>query len=785
MTVEVRSRPRFEFFTLILLIIMLSISAWSLLIANWADDLGLVATVVQLSLITGMALARSVFSGRTAAFFATFYGLFFTGWQITRTLDPSLTWRDKIVNVGERIGTFANVVANGQTNHDALMFVLIMAVLFWIIGVLAAWSLFRRGEVWGAIIPGGIVVFTNAYFYDGEAAVNAAVAAYWFIALLLIVRSEINRRSGTWHSMRARVPAETSFFVNRMGAFLALALILVAWVAPAYSKYDSLAEFWDGITKPLDTTRIRIGDAFGDLRGPVGVIPEYYAEVLNLAAGTEVEDLPVLQAFPGRFPQNNGRFYWRSRVYDRYENGNWSSTVTDVVAFDPTGGDIQFPDYTGRERIEVELQPVRDAMILLFLPSQPLWVNRGSQMDVVTSEGVVIDLASMIANEAIMRGETYRTVASVATPTGLELRNAGTDYPDWVSRNYLQVPDTITDRMIELANRITRGRSTPYDKAVAITTWLRENITYNRQTPAPPPEVEPLDWFLFDYRTGFCNYYASAEVIMLRSLGIPARLAAGYARGTYEVEQSAYLVTARDSHAWPEVFFPGIGWVEFEPTTSQDALDRPLQLPMDMMTDRDFLSPREFNQGGEIEPPLSGPGDQILIYADRWMPSRAIVYFLVILNILSLGLLFAVWLYVDPQSRVVARRAVFKGMSRAGFEDFDDRLDSRIETTPTGIIYRRWSKMLRRAGVPVRPTQTPNERAEHLAAVLPELSDPGRTIVKAYTQERFGNKTIATDPVRRAWRASWPLMLQAWLRRLIDTWLKKLRIVDRSKSRKE
>jgi hypothetical protein len=785
MTVEVRLRPRFEFFTLILLVIMLSISAWSLRIANWTDDLGLVVTVVQLAVITGLALARSVFSGRTAALFAAFYGLFFTGWQIARSLDPSLTWRDKIVNVGERIGTFVNVVARGQTNHDALIFVLIMAVLFWIFGVLAAWSLFRRGEVWGAIIPCGIVVFTNAYLYDGEAAVNATVAAYWFVALLLIVRSEINQRSGVWHSMRARVPAETSFFVNRMGAFLALALILVAWVAPAYSKYDNLAEFWDGITNPLDATRIRIGDAFGDLRGAVSVIPEYYAEVLNLDAGTEVDDLPVLQAIPDLFPQNNGRFYWRSRVYDRYENGNWSSTITDVVPFDPAGGDIQFPSYIGRERIEVELQPVRDAMVLMFLPSQPLWVNRGAHMDVVISEDAVVDLTSMIADEAIVRGETYRTIALVATPTGLELRNAGSDYPEWVSRYYLQVPNTITDRIVELANRITQGRNTPYDKAVAITAWLRENITYNRQTPAPPPEVEPLDWFLFDYRTGFCNYYASAEVMMLRSLGIPSRLAAGYARGTYEVEQSAFLVTAKDSHAWPEVFFPGIGWVEFEPTVSQEALDRPMQVPVDMMTDRDFLSPMEMNQGREIELPLSSPEDQNLIYADRWGPNRGIVYFLALLNVASLGLLFAVWLYVDPQSRVVARRAVFKSMSRIGFESPDDLLDIRIETTPTGIIYRRWSKLLRRAGVPVRSTQTPHERAEHLAAVLPELSGPGQTIVKAYTQERFGNRTIATGPVRLAWRASWPRMLKAWLRRLFDEWLKKLSIFDRSKTRNE
>ncbi len=774
MAVDVRSRPRFEFVTLILLIIMLSLSAWSLMVADWTDHLGIIATVVQLAVITGLTLARSTFSAKVASLLALLYGFFIVGWQITRVLDPSLIWRDKVINIAERIATFVNVVARGRTNRDALIFVLIMAVLFWICGVLAAWALFRRGEVWGAIIPCGIVVFTNAYLYDGEAAVGAFFAAYWFIALLLIVRSDINRRSGVWYSRRARVPAETSFLVNRTGVFLAMALILVAWIVPASSKYDDLAEFWDAITNPLDATRVRIGDVFGDLRGPISVIPEYYAEVLNLDAGTEVDDLPVLQADPERFPQNAGRFYWRSRVYDHYENGNWSSTAADAVPFDPAEGDIQFQNiFIGRERIEVELKPVRDAIILLFLPSQPLWVNRGAQIDARLREGVIVDLASMITNETIMLGETYRAVASVATPTGIELRNAGTDYPDWVTAYYLQFPDTITDRMIELTKRITQGRDTPYDQAVAITTWLRENITYNRQTQAPPLGVEPLDWFLFDYHTGFCNYYASAEVIMLRSLGIPARLAAGYARGTYDVGLGTYIVSAIDSHAWPEVFFPGIGWVEFEPTTSQDALNRPRQLPTDMMTDRDFLRPMELNQGSETEPQRAGSDDQSISFTDRWIPNQAIAYFLVTLNVASLGLLLGVWLYVDPQSRIVARKIVFRSINRIGFDSSVDLLESRIETTPTGMIYRRWSKLLQHAGIPVHPTQTPHERAENLAAALPELSIYGWTIVKAYTQERFGNKTVATGPVRRAWRASWPRMFHAWLRRLFNTRLKK------------
>jgi hypothetical protein len=91
--------------------------------------------------------------------------------------------------------------------------------------------------------------------------------------------------------------------------------------------------------------------------------------------------------------------------------------------------------------------------------------------------------------------------------------------------------------------------------------------------PAAPRGKDPVMWVLVDHKKGFCNYYASAEVLLLRAIGIPARLAVGFARS--ESADGAYTVYRRNAHAWPEVYFPGIGWVEFEPTSSQAPLARP------------------------------------------------------------------------------------------------------------------------------------------------------------------------------------------------------------------
>src|SRR6185369_13782652 len=101
--------------------------------------------------------------------------------------------------------------------------------------------------------------------------------------------------------------------------------------------------------------------------------------------------------------------------------------------------------------------------------------------------------------------------------------------------------------------------------AIALQNALRE-YPYSLKLPPPPEDQDLVDAFLFTIKTGYCDYYASAMVVMARSLGIPARLAVGYRTGTYDAEANAYRVSLADAHSWPELYFAGYGWIPFEPT---------------------------------------------------------------------------------------------------------------------------------------------------------------------------------------------------------------------------
>ena len=126
--------------------------------------------------------------------------------------------------------------------------------------------------------------------------------------------------------------------------------------------------------------------------------------------------------------------------------------------------------------------------------------------------------------------EPYRMTSYVSVATNEELREAPTDYGSFITDHYLQLPASLPDRIGYLADRLTAASATPLDKALAIQNYLRgPDFTYAQDIDAPPPNQDGVDWFLFETKTGYSDYFGSAMTVLLRSGGVPARLAAGYA----------------------------------------------------------------------------------------------------------------------------------------------------------------------------------------------------------------------------------------------------------------
>jgi hypothetical protein len=159
---------------------------------------------------------------------------------------------------------------------------------------------------------------------------------------------------------------------------------------------------------------------------------------------------------------------------------------------------------------------------------------------------------------------TYEAIADLVQPSAALLRFGSGSVPAAASLRYLQLPP-LDQRIPQLARQITASASTTYDKAAAIQQYLMTRYGYTLELDRTMPR-DPVANFLFVRKQGHCEYFASAMAIMLRTLGIPARIVNGFRGGEFNDLTGSYLVRARDAHSWVEAYIPGYGWTTFDPT---------------------------------------------------------------------------------------------------------------------------------------------------------------------------------------------------------------------------
>jgi protein-glutamine gamma-glutamyltransferase len=158
----------------------------------------------------------------------------------------------------------------------------------------------------------------------------------------------------------------------------------------------------------------------------------------------------------------------------------------------------------------------------------------------------------------------YEANSVMPMPPPAAVREAGSDYPAAIREAYLQLPE-LDPRIPDLAKQITARDNTPYDKARSIEDYLRSHFGYTLDLSGTP-QADPLAYFLFQKRAGHCEYFAAAMTVMLRTLDIPARYINGFQTGEYNDVAGDFVVRASDAHSWVEAYFPGFGWLTFDPT---------------------------------------------------------------------------------------------------------------------------------------------------------------------------------------------------------------------------
>jgi transglutaminase-like putative cysteine protease len=251
--------------------------------------------------------------------------------------------------------------------------------------------------------------------------------------------------------------------------------------------------------------------------------------------------------------------YWRTGAYSQYTGQGWERSGSP----EPFNGTFPEGELRGqRVSYEVTLEQSATALPTAWRPAR---VN--------ATEGLRIQPGtSLSAIEPRPAGTTYQGVSYSTAREPSVLRAAGRSYPEQVRSRYLGLPDANgTRRLAAFTDELTANVSNPYDTAVVIEQWLEANKEYSLEATHDPEDGTVASQFVFEMETGYCEYFATAMVAMLRSQDIPARYVVGYSTGQ-KTGQKEYTVRAMNAHAWVEVYFPDVGWVRFDPTPGQQRL---------------------------------------------------------------------------------------------------------------------------------------------------------------------------------------------------------------------
>ncbi|HET6846493.1 MAG TPA: transglutaminase domain-containing protein, partial [Anaerolineales bacterium] len=563
--------PRWDWISAGLLFVLLQIPVARLVTTDWARFLYWTETMAAAGTILGLAAGASRFRGRAVALLALAYSAVILPWQL------SMGFKDLLL--GERLARVALVLGQSfqqfsarQPVKEPLFFLFWMCLVFWVIGVISGYALVRHRRTLVGILAGGTAIVLIQAYANYQSRGSWWVAIFSLLAILLASRAHFLERQEGW--ARGRVFVGEDAGVNIILGLLttaALAVVVAWWVPSAPGSVERAGDTWTSLVKPI---RDRLSNAVTSLQGPYGKPGDnFYGGLLPLGQTAASGDQVVLRVKVVESPGVNLRYYWRGRVYSDYADGVWSASPPATLLFHAEDQDVAVPYEAGRSGGSFRVTSEFASQSLIYAPAPAIWLDRTADVSAQPTAPGAYDVLAWITRLPVARAADYEVRSLLRNPTVVELQEAGNTYPEWVSSEYLGVPERFRERLMGLATEITAGQQTPYDKTAAITQYLRRDISYSARIAAMPEGQDPVMWVLFESKQGYCNYYASAEVLLLRSIGIPARLAVGFARG--EFVDGAYVVHRRDAHAWPEVFFPDIGWVEFEPTANQAPLARP------------------------------------------------------------------------------------------------------------------------------------------------------------------------------------------------------------------
>jgi transglutaminase-like putative cysteine protease len=745
--------PRAGWISLILLGVMALALAWSVQGAKWLDQLDFLVPVALFGVIAGalvgMLRGSIVWALPLGALIGTGVVLWTVGGEYYTALDQA----GRLMALRTEFIDWLIIVLGTGYPPQMTPYAIGLGALMFTTAFAAAFAVYRHHRVLDAIVLLGAALIVN---------MSAILTDLFFQLLLFVVaasllwlRAALVDRQDGWQRRRVNETLEVPTAIMRSGILAAGGAIALAWLLMAVAVAAPLTDAWRSMDGVWTGVRDQVDSVFGSLTNPQSRISgnSFGSSFIVQGEWVSVDDEVLVLAAPRAL-------YLRTVTYDVYTGRGWDSSAN--VERTVEAGEILFNELTSERPTVLEAVAIEEIGIEMRQPIGRDLFTAGSPMEIyapaVVSEPLGQPLLAHVQHRsALGEGESYQQLVAISTATEAELGAAGDDYPQEVRDLYMDT-SRVTDEVAQEAKRVTAGAENNYERARALAAFLSRDPSFSYSTTAgvPPRDGDLVDFFLFDPelgRSGYCQYFATAMVMMARSVGLPARLAAGFAPGERQ-EDNTFLVREANAHAWAEIFFPGYGWQIFEATKSINPgfarasgdSTSPGTVPLTgidpFLEDPDLFEEMRGAGGAALLPspdPVEGaidPNQPDLAQPDE--SSRGANALLI--AVLVLGGLIAVWIRMNYLNR-------------------------RWRLLPAGDrAWRQLTAAAGRAGVGPRPSETIYEYAGWLEDQLPNQAEPIQTVADGKVWQSYSGRGLTLSGAHKLENAlrqlRWPLI---WL----------------------
>ncbi len=572
---------------LIFLAVALYCVAFSIIAAGWVSHSTLLLVSPLLGLLVGLLIAKiPQFSQAVLHLAACLIGYWLAVW-LTSSVAYHIPW---MLLLGGIRAAFMGGISTGAASVGEIVFFFYLAFLCFFLGYFGSWLVYRAHLPWlVALVYCSILLVNMSYVkYDLIYLIVIMSAAL----LLLIARMQLVKQIMQWTQEGLYTDRAWRRTITRRFMQIALVLtvfaLLISWLLPVQMQPDGGKALWDQVNNAVNN----IVNGHISLQNPAAVLQPYQApsnffgNQLTISGSIR---LPVGEVLS--YTSTGGPRYLEGFTYNHFDGHTWTTSVTSsdahiYVANSSLMADTVRSDLPTITTAISVMQPPESSMHYIYGPAQPV------NFDVPTI--IYNDGTAAIWSQVnpLTKGEQYQVV-SLVPPTSrsdlasIPLPNANPTV--WQSdenythlaADYKQIPSDLSPDVSKLAKQWTQGATDTYTALKMLESHLSDQavFSYSVDNPPIPDNVDVVDVLLRTH-SGYCTYYASAMIVMARMLGIPTRMVNGFSYGHLDVQHKVWVVDGTDAHSWVQAYFPGYGWISFDPTPGFSANAAPQPNPV-------------------------------------------------------------------------------------------------------------------------------------------------------------------------------------------------------------